>query len=383
MAYGDPVLQRPLFQTSPGLAPSVGGTSPDDNARALRNMFTPTVSIDAPAQMIQQEQQPVQSFQTGGEVIDQSGFFPGTEPIPQEPTEGLTGIRGLLQRGALGLQSLRPLPSTPITFPQEGEMPPRIPGRVYDLPEATDIPPAPSVSPALAEQRAVPMAAAPAQARPKGALELTLEGIRAERARSSEDKRQNALLALMQAGFAAAAGRSPNALSNIAAGGQAGVGAFAAMEKDRRADLASLRREETAVLLERERMRAQEERAPEQIRTLAMLGGWTPEQGREGLNAAIARGMEVQKSMQQDPDLIRTARVLGDGDVRRGFEIYNSDRRLQAAVAITKDITASEEDRRAANEYIRGQLNRARTAGGGQAPPPGSTVIPLNQLPVR
>ena len=375
MAYGDPVLQRPLFQTSPGMTPTVGGTSPDDNARALRNMFTPTVSIDAPAQMIQQEQQPVQSFQTGGEVIDQSGFFPGTEPIPQEPTEGLTGIRGLLQRGALGLRSLRPQPPA--------------------SPPATAAPPAPSggsfsmadigvgggevysadPSRALMSQAGTRMvdagtatAPAPAQQRQKGAMELTLEGIRAERARlSAEDKRQNALLALMQAGFAAAAGRSPNALSNIAAGGQAGVGAFAAMEKDRRADLSALRREETAVILERERMRAQEERQPEAIRTYAALGGWDPSKGREGFDEAVRRGIEVTKTMQQDPETVRTFRALGNGDLMKGFEIFNADKKLQAAVAITKDITASEEDRRAANEYIRGQLNRAR-AGGGSFP---------------
>jgi hypothetical protein len=48
----------------------------------------------------------------------------------------------------------------------------------------------------------------------------------------------------------------------------------------------------------------------------------------------------------------------------KGFEVFNSDKKLQAATAIAKDITAPEEDRRAAAEYIRGQLTKARTGGG-------------------
>ena len=386
MAYGDPVLQRSMFR-GPSVQPSVGlgsGTSADENAQALRNMFSPTVSINEPAAMIQQEQQPVQSFRGGGEVIngvkhfqegglnlvDQSGVFPGTEMISRFPgaevspraTFGLGALRDAFLRSR-GVRE-------PTVFPQEGEMPPQIPGRVYNLPEATDIPSAPVVNPALAEQQAVPgQAASPARAteRPKGALELTLEGIRAERARSADDKRQNALLALMQAGLAMAGGRSPNAISNIAAGGQAGIAAFAGMEKDRRAEQAGLRREETALLMERERMRAQEERAPEAIRTYASLGGWDPSKGREGFDEAVRKGIQVSKSLEKEPETVRLFQALGGGDLMRGFEIYNSDKKLQAAQAILKDITATEDDKKAANDYIRGQLMRARTGGGGFA----------------
>lgn len=386
MAYGDPVLQRSMFR-GPSVQPSVGlgsGTSADENAQALRNMFSPTVSINEPAAMIQQEQQPVQSFRGGGEVIngvkhfqegglnlvDQSGVFPGTEMIsrfpgaevPPRATFGLGALRDAFLRSR-GVRE-------PTVFPQEGEMPPQIPGRVYNLPEATDIPSAPVVNPALAEQQAVPGQAAPsarATERPKGALELTLEGIRAERARSADDKRQNALLALMQAGLAMAGGRSPNAISNIAAGGQAGIAAFAGMEKDRRAEQAGLRREETALLLERERMRAQEERAPEAIRTYASLGGWDPSKGREGFDEAVRKGIQVSKSLEKEPETVRLFQALGGGDLMKGFEIYNADKKLQAAQAILKDITATEDDKKAANDYIRGQLMRARTGGGGFA----------------
>ena len=220
-------------------------------------------------------------------------------------------------------------------------------------------PGAPGLTPAAASAPEQP----PAE-RPKGALELTLEGIRAERARSAEDKRQNALLALMQAGLAMAGGRSPNAISNIAAGGQAGIAAFAGMEKDRRAEQAGLRREETALLIERERMRAQEERAPEAIRTYASLGGWDPSKGREGFDEAVRKGIQVSKSLEKEPETVRLFQALGGGDLMKGFEIYNADKKLQAAQAILKDITATEDDKKAANEYIRGQLMRARTGGG-------------------
>jgi len=404
MAYGDPVLQRSMFR-GPSVQPSVGlgsDTSADENAQALRNMFSPTISINEPAAMIQQEQQPVQSFRGGGEVIngvkhfqegglnlvDQSGVFPGTEMIsrfpgaevPPQATFGLGALRDAFLRSR-GVRE-------PTVFPQEGEMPPQIPGRVYNLPEATDIPSAPVVNPALAEQQAVPGQAAPsarATERPKGALELTLEGIRAERARSADDKRQNALLALMQAGLAMAGGRSPNAISNIAAGGQAGIAAFAGMEKDRRAEQAGLRREETALLMERERMRAQEERAPEAIRTYAMLGGWNPASGTEGFNDAVRKGIEVTKSLEKEPDNIRLFKALGNGNLARGFEVYNSDNALKAANTTVNNLQASDEDRRTAQNYINVRIRQAQQAvsGSGQAPPPGSTVIPLNQIPVR
>lgn len=377
MAYNDPVLQRSMFRgPQPTVAPGAPAgirsmTTPDENAQALRNMFR------TPAAMVQ----PVQSFQTGGlaeplriEVPDiippaseatapapvmpaaRAASTSSEEPIPDRPIA--SGIRSLLNY----LFPPRATPAAPARTPAA----PAVPA----LPAPVEVGAAPGMNyPAEAPQPA----AAPAP-REKGALELTLEGIRAERAKSAEDRRQNALLALMQAGFAAAAGTSPNAITNIGAGGQAGIGAFANLEKARREEQAALRRDELQLQLVQAQLKAQEERSPEQIRTLAMLGGWTPDQGREGLNAAITRGIQVQKSMQQDPEMIRTFQILGNGDVRRGFDIYNADRRLQAAIAVQKDITASEEDKRAANEYIRGQLAQGRAATGSF---PGFTATPV------
>jgi hypothetical protein len=177
----------------------------------------------------------------------------------------------------------------------------------------------PRMPTSAAERQTVeaPAPAAEAPARQKGTLELTLDGIKAERA---ADRRENALLALMQAGFAMAAGRSPNAISNIGAGGQAGIGAFAAMERASREDAASRRREAIQLNL-------------------------------------------AERQLEKDPETVKLFKSLGGGDLMKGFEVYNSDKKLQAATTIAKDITAPEEDRRAAAEYIRGQLMKARGGG--------------------
>jgi hypothetical protein len=200
-------------------------------------------------------------------------------------------------------------------------------------------------------------------------VSTSLEEIRSRReakeaALTAAERRENGLLALMQAGFATAAGTSPNALSNIGAGGQAGIAAFANLEKSRREDAAARRREQ----LSREISTAQLQKEPDQIRTFAMMGGWTPDQGREGLQAAVARGMQIQKSMQPEPEMIRTFQILGGGDVRKGFEIYNADKKLQAAIAVTKDFQATDEAKRVATDYIQGQLTQARTGGSSAFP---------------
>jgi hypothetical protein len=173
----------------------------------------------------------------------------------------------------------------------------------------------------LALTRPSQQAPAAAPAREKGALELTLDGIREERARSAEDKKQNALLALMQAGFAMAAGRSPNAISNIGAGGQAGIAAFAQLERARREDASALRRDELAVRL-------------------------------------------AQAKMAEDPETVKLFKALGGGDLMKGFELYNSDKKLQAAAVLFKEPLASDEAKKDAERYIQSQIAKARGAGG-------------------
>lgn len=209
-------------------------------------------------------------------------------------------IEGIVRRQAIDEADERTIPRRG-TAPSRGLIPP---------PEERTEPPPPT------EESKPPR---------DNSLQLTLKEIKAER---EADRRQNAYLALMQAGLAIAGGRSPNALTNIGAGGQAGIGAFAAMERASREDAAARRRD--AIQLDT---------AKQQL--------------------ALS-----ERQLEKEPETIRTFRVLGGGDVMKGFEIFNADKKLQAAVAITKDITSSEEDKRAANEYIRGQLTKARTGGG-------------------
>jgi hypothetical protein len=88
----------------------------------------------------------------------------------------------------------------------------------------------------------------------KGGLDLLLEDIKNRRAASAEEKENNKWMALMQAGLAIAGGRSPHALQNVGAGGLQGAQAYAASEKERRAEDRSLFSEEAQVRLAQEKM---------------------------------------------------------------------------------------------------------------------------------
>ena len=88
----------------------------------------------------------------------------------------------------------------------------------------------------------------------KGGLDLLLEDIKNRRAASAEEKENNKWMALMQAGLAIAGGRSQHALQNIGVGGLQGAQAYAASEKDRRAEDRALFGEEAQVRLAQEKM---------------------------------------------------------------------------------------------------------------------------------
>lgn len=68
-------------------------------------------------------------------------------------------------------------------------------------------------------------------------IKLEREAKAAERqALADAGRKENMWLALMQAGLAIAGGRSPNAITNIGQGGQAGLASFMALEQQRRRD---------------------------------------------------------------------------------------------------------------------------------------------------
>jgi hypothetical protein len=85
-------------------------------------------------------------------------------------------------------------------------------------------------------------------------LSLRIDELKQEREANKAQRKENQLLALMQAGFAAAAGKSSSAITNIGAGGAAGIATLADLEKTRRAEDAAIRGESLQLELAKEKM---------------------------------------------------------------------------------------------------------------------------------
>jgi len=85
-------------------------------------------------------------------------------------------------------------------------------------------------------------------------LTLRIDELKQEREANKAQRRENQLLSLMQAGFAAAAGKSSSAITNIGAGGAAGIATLADLEKTRRAEDTSLRKEGLELELAKEKL---------------------------------------------------------------------------------------------------------------------------------
>jgi hypothetical protein len=127
-------------------------------------------------------------------------------------------------------------------------------------------------------------------------LTIRLDELKAEREANKAQRKENQLLALMQAGFAMAAGRSPNALANISAGGASGVATLADLEKGRRAEDAALRREilETELAGERarearaERQAGREQTAAQRQQSLLQNVSVNTRQEVSSINTTIA-----------------------------------------------------------------------------------------------
>jgi hypothetical protein len=150
--------------------------------------------------------------------------------------------------------------------------------------------------PAETPSQAAPTAREDGKPPVKDRLSIRLDELKAEREANKERRRENQLLALMQAGFAAAAGRSRNAISNIAAGGISGVQTLAELQKDTRAEDRALRREiiETELAQERMREAAAERQAAREER------GLTREQtGLKNLSELNARYAIAAEGLQK------------------------------------------------------------------------------------
>jgi hypothetical protein len=124
----------------------------------------------------------------------------------------------------------------------------------------TDVPPSPAAAAAAAAAAPPPGDKTGSEKKPNEEsglgkrLSLRIDELKQEREANKAQQKENQLLALMQAGFAAAAGKSSSAITNIGAGGAAGIATLADLEKTRRAEDASLRKESLDLELAKERM---------------------------------------------------------------------------------------------------------------------------------
>jgi hypothetical protein len=151
------------------------------------------------------------------------GYTGGAEPPPATPDQGLNLPIPNVLRSAAGLP----------VFPEPEDKPYK--------PSAESGSPAGDTGGIMGgRMKAEPKTKkeAPEDRRPPGPPKANdLTDIKAEReAKAASARQENMWLALMQAGLAIAGGRSPNAITNIGQGGQAGLGSFMALEQQRRKD---------------------------------------------------------------------------------------------------------------------------------------------------
>lgn len=158
------------------------------------------------------------------------GYTGGTEPPPMAPGQGFgLGIPDIA-RPMLGLPAFRePEKSPPSESEQAAMEADREARRGKGM---SKLPFKPTPKEQAREERG------PGAGAVGGAGKANdLTDIKAERkAKEDAARQENIYLALMQAGLAIAGGRSPNAITNIGQGGQAGLASFMALEQQRRRD---------------------------------------------------------------------------------------------------------------------------------------------------
>jgi hypothetical protein len=412
----DPTLSRPMFQQNPSAAspamPSmgIGGmTTPDQNAMALRNMFSP------------------QAFRGGGEVINGVKHFLGggenvvTPPPAQEDPETARILGGgnprppqemrktpeEIQRAAdqeaetariLGggnprppqdarktaeelrraadqeaetkrileggdphpVQNLRIAAKEVIATPPSSNGILSLPADAtikamqdsYSNPNPNNLP-----MPALGGTPLPNTGAADTKPPPKppGDQELTIESIRARREASEKQREQNKWMGILAAGLGMMASKSKTAAGGIGEGGLQGLQTYAGLEKSRREDETQLRHED----FQKQQLGLQKQQF-----------GLAQEQLAQQKQLTMAQ-------IEKDPDTVRLYKALGGGDLQRGFQLVSSDKILESATKLANDYTADPTKRQEAQAYISQRIKESSGVrpGTGNAPPPGSPVM--------
>jgi hypothetical protein len=201
--------------------------------------------------------------------------------------------------------------------------------------------------------RAMERASAPLMPEPTvDRFEQFIKQRQAEQEELKANKKQDAYLALMQAGLGMMGGTSPYAFANIGQGGQQGIAAYGALNKQRAAELAASRKAEGAAL---------EGQILGEIRKAAI-----------DERALAAKNLLEEKSYGRG-ERTRTAEIKEANDVREAaLARFNAD-------PMTKQIAKKLEDTTPGTpefEWYTNEFNRLRNNALAQAKVPGVTLIP-------
>ena len=230
---GGIVQRQPLY----GWGSRIRGWSEPDPRTGTPGMDNPEFRYREPAMPIE-----------GQTYMDPMGGYTGGDlPIPPTPDQGLNIPVPDPVRAALGLPVFAEPEEKPYTPSAEGGSPAGDTGGIMGGRVRREEPKPKKEAPPL----------------PRGERKASdLTEIKQERAaREASAREENKWLAIMQAGLAIAGGRSPNAITNIGQGGQAGLASFMALEQQRRRDEdAAMRRAiaEREVNLQERRLAMQE-----------------------------------------------------------------------------------------------------------------------------
>jgi hypothetical protein len=195
-------------------------------------------------------------------------------------------------------------------------------------------------------------------------LTLRIDELKQEREANKSQRRENQLLALMQAGFQAAAGKSSSALTNIAGGGAAGIATLADLEKTRRAEDTALRGEALQLELAKEKM---------------IESGAERRSQREMLTSQRQQSLlqSVTVNTRQEVSGINSTIASEEAKIASGMGLTEEQKApIRAEIARLKD------QRRAAEQqmydvYAQMGLTRPKTPEQSGMPPAGSKIIPL------
>lgn len=167
---------------------------------------------------------------------------------------------------------------------------------------------------------------------------MTLEGIRAERAREREE---NMNLALIQAGLAIMGGKSSNALANIGEGAQAGIRQFATQEAESKKSMRDVMRDMRQERLTRDEMALRERLSAAQIQATSDL--------------AAAQRASTEGMFKTTEDRLNTAMRMDWNKTQAAQDIAREELKIKQDLA-NNTISSAEADRQLKDAQFKRQI---------------------------